>query len=413
MGRRIVITGIGTICNLGHDSATMWQMMLQGKPNMAMLPDFAGPQWEVHFGGPVSNWDGKGRIDHATAKRLDRFAALGMTAAIEAVEDSGIDLTKIDPFRAGVVIGSGIGGVNTIEEYIRKMDTKGPDRVTPFLVPRLMVNAAAGNVSIKYGLKGPNSAPATACASAGNSIGDAFQLIQDDDADLILAGGAESAMTPLCMAGFMVMKALSTRNDNPNIASRPFDKDRDGFVLAEGAGVLVLEELEHARKRGAKIYCELVGFGSTGDAGHITAPDPEGDGAARCMKLALRDARLNPEQIDYINAHGTSTPLGDAAEVKAVKTVFGSNAKRVTMSSTKSMTGHTLGASGGIEAVATALAIKHQVCPPTANLDHPDEGMDLDFAAKNAKERPINFALSNSFGFGGHNVSLAFAKFTG
>lgn len=380
---------------------------------MNPIPQYQGPEWPVKFGGIVTDFQGKDRIDHATLKRLDRFAALGLFAAVEAVEDSGLDFSKEDPWMCGVVVGSGVGGVHTIEEYIEKMREKGPDRVTPFLVPRLMVNAASGNISIRWGLRGPNSAPATACASAGNAIGDAFQLIQDGDADVMISGGAETAMTPLCMAGFTVMKALSTRNSEMNIASRPFDRDRDGFVLAEGAGIVVLEELEHAKRRGASIYCELLGYGSTGDASHITAPDPEGAGAARCMQLAMEDAGINPDEVDHINAHGTSTPLGDLAEAKAIRKVFGDHTDKVVVTSTKSVTGHTLGASGGIEAMAVALAIKHQVIPPTANLDNQDPDCKITVAARTAREQRVVTAISNSFGFGGHNVSLVFRKYTG
>ncbi len=407
--RRIVVTGLGAICNVGHNSADIWRAMRDCTPGMRPIERFQGERWSVKFGGEVVDWQPSDRLERGELKRLDRFTMLGLYAAIEAVEDCGIDFSKEDPFRCGVVIGSGVGGVNTIEEYIEKMNVKGPDRVTPFLVPRLMVNACSGNVSIRYGLKGPNSAPATACASAANAIGDAFQLIQDGDADVMVTGGAEAAMTPLCMAGFMVMRALSTRNDNPSIASRPFDRDRDGFVLAEGAGIIVLEELEHARNRNARIYCELLGFGSSGDAGHITAPDPEGTGASRCMALALKDAGLRPDQIDYINAHGTSTPLGDAAEVTAIKTVFGEHAKKLAISSTKGVTGHTLGASGGIESMAVVRSIAEQVAPPTANLDHPD--FDLDFVPKEERKMKIRYAMNNSFGFGGHNVSLVFGRY--
>ncbi len=412
--RRIVVTGLGVICNVGRTVDEVWQNLVEGRPNMTPIEQFQGPKWSTKFGGTVLNWDGSDRLEHSMLKRVDRFSALGVYAAIEAVQDSGLDFSKEDPYRCGVVIGSGVGGVQTIEDYMHKMDQKGPDRVTPFLVPKLMVNAASGNTSIHFGLKGPNSAPATACASAAHAIGDAFQLIQDGDADVMVTGGAEAAMTPLCMAGFMVMKALSTRNDDPNAASRPFDVDRDGFVLAEGAGIIVLEELEHAKARGAKIYAEILGYGSSGDAGHLTAPDPEGLGAARAMSLALRDGRLNPDQIDYINAHGTSTPLGDAAEVTAIRRVFSDHAvKNMVVSSTKGVTGHTLGASGGIETIAVMKAIQHQVAPPTANLDRAEAQFGLDFAPKTAKERPIRYALNNSFGFGGHNVSLAFGRYTG
>ena len=410
--RRVVVTGVGAICNLGHSRETIWEEIINCRPNMQTIEGYAPDPWSVKFGAPVTGWTGQERIERNTLKRLDRFAALGLWASIEAVEESGIDFTKEDPFRCGVVVGSGVGGIGSIEESSAKMAARGPNRVTPFLVPKLMVNACAGNISIQFGLKGPNSAPATACASGANAIGDAFQLIQDGDADVMLAGGAEAAMSPLCVAGFMVMKALSTRNDDPNGASRPFDRDRDGFVMAEGAGIIVLEELEHARKRNAPIYAELCGFGSSGDANHITAPDPCGVGAARAMEASIEDACVSPDEVDYINAHGTSTPLGDAAEVMAIKSVFGDAAFKLTVSSTKSMTGHSLGASGGIETGIICLAIKHQICPPTANLDHPDDGFDLDFAPKKAKEREIRYAMNNSFGFGGHNVSLVFGRFT-
>jgi len=408
--RRIVVTGIGGICNLGPDRRTIWTEMVEGRPNMQSMDTFAGDQWAVKFGAPVTGWDGTDRIPRQQSKRMDRFTVLGLYAAMEAIEDSGINFEDEDPHNCGVVIGSGVGGVESIETSIYKMAAKGPHRVPPFLVPRLMVNACAGNVSIQFGLKGPNSAPATACASAGNAIGDAFQLIQDGDADVMVTGGAEASLVPIAMAGFMTMRALSTRNDSPNTASRPFDRDRDGFVMGEGAGIFLIEELEHARKRGAHIYCEILGFGSSGDASHLTAPHADGAGAAHAMKMALADAGLNADQVDYINAHGTSTPLGDSAEVAAIKTVFGNHALKLTVSSTKSVTGHTLGASGGLEGLATALAIQHQVCPPTANLDNPDDP-DIDFAPHTAHEREIRYALSNSFGFGGHNVSLAFGQF--
>ncbi len=409
--KRVVVTGVGAICNLGHDRDSIWEEIVAGRPNMLLIEGYAPDPWTVKFGAPVTGWDGKDRIERATLKRLDRFAALGLYAADEAVKDSGLDFSKEDSFRCGVVIGSGVGGIESIEQSSAKMAAKGPNRVTPFLVPKLMVNACAGNVSIYFGLRGPNSAPATACASGANAIGDAFQLIQDGDADVMVTGGAEAAMSPLCVAGFMVMKALSTRNDDPNAASRPFDKGRDGFVMAEGAGILVLEELEHAKARNATIYAEILGFGSSGDASHITAPDPCGAGAARAMFSALEDANISPDKVDYINAHGTSTPLGDQAEVTAVKTIFGESANSLVMSSTKSMTGHTLGASGGLESMFVCLAIRDQVCPPTANLEDPDEGFDLNFAPKTAVKREIRYAVNNSFGFGGHNVSLVYARY--
>jgi 3-oxoacyl-[acyl-carrier-protein] synthase II len=345
---------------------------------------------------------------------MDRFCLLGLGAAEDAVKDCGFDFHAAkDPYRNGVVIGSGIGGILTIEEGHSKLLKTGPNRISPFTVPRLMVNAAAGNVSIRHNLKGANSATATACATSGHAIGHAFHYIQRGDADVMLAGGSEAAIGPLCIGSFAAMKALSTRNDDPERASRPFDKDRDGFVLAEGAAVLVLEELEHARARGARIHAELVGFGTSGDAFHIAAPDEHGAGAHRAMLTALKDAGLAPDDVGYINAHGTSTPLGDAAEVAAVKRLFGAHAHRLSMSSTKSMTGHCLGAAGGVESVATVMALKDGILPPTINLDHPDEGFDLDFVPKTAKARSIDLAINNTFGFGGHNVSLVFRRWTG
>jgi 3-oxoacyl-[acyl-carrier-protein] synthase II len=329
------------------------------------------------------------------------------------VADSGIDFSKGDPYRYGVAIGSGIGGIDTIETSLQKLFDKGPRSVSPFVVPKLMVNALAGNVSIRFGLKGANIATATACATGSHAIGAAYHMIQRGDADAIVAGGSEGAVTRLCVGSFAAMKALSTRNDAPTKASRPFDKDRDGFVLAEGAGIVVLEELEHAKARGARIYAELTGFGVTGDASHIAAPDDEGRGARKAMEFAMRDAGINPTDIGYINAHGTSTPLGDKAEVMAVKALFGDHARKLAMSSTKSVTGHTLGGAGAIEAVATIKAICEGVLPPTINLDEPDEGFDLDFVANVAQERTVDHAINNSFGFGGHNTSMILSRFRG
>jgi 3-oxoacyl-[acyl-carrier-protein] synthase II len=336
-----------------------------------------------------------------------------MCAAEEAVADSGIDFSKGDPYRHGVAIGSGIGGIDTIEVGLRKLIEKGPRTVSPFVVPKLMVNALAGNVSIRFGLKGANIATATACATGSHAIGAAFHMIQRGDVDAMVAGGSEGAVTPLCVGSFAAMKALSTRNDAPTKASRPFDRDRDGFVLAEGAGIVVLEELEHAKARGARIYAELIGYGVTGDAFHIAAPDEEGRGAKRAMENALREAELDPSKIGYINAHGTSTPLGDRAEVMAVKALFGAHAHKLAMSSTKSVTGHTLGGAGAIETVATVKALVEGVLPPTINLDNPDEGFDLNFVANTAQESKVEFAINNSFGFGGHNTSMVLARFRG
>jgi 3-oxoacyl-[acyl-carrier-protein] synthase II len=344
---------------------------------------------------------------------MDRFCHLGMYAAEEAARDCGYDFANGDPRRRGVVIGSGIGGILTIEIGHAKLLEQGPRKTGPFTVPKLMVNAVAGNVSIRFNLRGVNSATSTACATGGHAIGHAYEMIQRGGAELIFAGGAEAAVTPLCIASFAAMKALSTRNDEPTRASRPFDRDRDGFVLAEGAAVLVLEELEHARRRGARIYAEVCGFGSTCDAQHIAAPDPQGEGAREAMVMAIEDARINLDQVDYINAHGTSTPLGDAAEVEAVMKLFGDHVRSLAMSSTKSMTGHTLGAAGGVESVATVLSVARDVMPPTINLEHPDNGLVVNLVPNQAQERRVRYALNNSFGFGGHNVSLCFGKFTG
>lgn len=412
--RRVVVTGLGAVSCLGSDVPTMWKAMLAGQSGVGPITAFEqDDQWTVRIAGEVRSFDPSSIIEHLELKRMDRFCALGIVAADEAARDCGIDFTAGDPYRRGVAIGSGIGGIITIEEGHAKLLKTGPRKISPFTVPKLMVNAAAGNVSIRFNLRGANTATATACATGGHAIGAAFHLIQRGDADVMLAGGSEATVSPLCIGSFAVMKALSTRNDDPTRASRPFDRDRDGFVLSEGAAVLVLEEYEHARRRGATIHAEILGFGSSGDAFHIAAPDEGGAGAQQAMRAAIADAQLNVDQIDYINAHGTSTPLGDAAEVRAVKSLFGAHASRVAMSSTKSMTGHMLGAAGGIESVAVVLALRDGVMPPTINLESPDEGFDLNFVPNTAQSRPIRYALNNSFGFGGHNVSVAFGKFTG
>lgn len=357
-------------------------------------------------------------MEFREAKRLDRVTHLGVGAAVEAVRHSGIDFSKENPEMCGVVVGSGIGGITTIEEGMYTLVERGPDRLSPFTVPRLMVNATTGNISIRFGLKGPASAHATACASSGHAIADAALYIQRGLADVMVSGGSEAAVSPLCVGAFMVMKALSTRNEAPEKASRPFDKDRDGFVLSEGAAMFVLESEEHARKRGAKIYAEIVGSGNSSDAGHITAPDPGGDGAARSMKMALRDARLNPSDIGYVNAHGTSTPLGDKAEVAAALHVFGEHARKsaggkLMMSSTKSMHGHCLGASGAVESIACIHAVGDGVIAPTINLDTPDDGFDIDLVPHHARERRVKYVMNNTFGFGGHNVTLIFGAYQG
>ena len=414
--RRVVVTGLGAVTDVGLDVPTFWKSLLDGTSGIGPITSF--PQtndWSTRFGGEVRGFDPEKHmgVDGREAKRMDRFCLYGLGAAVEAARDCGIDFATGDFERRGVAIGSGIGGIDTIETNHTRLTEGGPRKVSPFVVPRLMVNACAGQASIRYNLQGVNIATATACATGSHAIGAAFHMIQRGDAEVMLAGGAEGAIGPVAVSAFSAMKALSTRNEEPTKASRPFDKDRDGFVLAEGAAVVVLEELEHARKRGARIYAEVMGYGCSGDAYHIAAPDDQGSGAFRSMRMALREAELNPDQIAYINAHGTSTPLGDKAEVVAVKRLFGDHAHKLAMSSTKSVTGHALGAAGGIESVATVLAIVNDTLPPTINLDNPDEGMDLNFVPHTPQKRKTDFAINNSFGFGGHNTSLIFGRFQG
>ena len=412
--RRVVVTGLGAVTDVGNDVPTLWRSLVEGRSGIDTIKCFEqSDEWTVRIAGEVRNWDPSSVLEHSELKRTDRFCALGMYAAEEAARDCGIDFKSGDPYRRGVAIGSGIGGILTIEEGHAKLLKTGPRKISPFTVPKLMVNAAAGNVSIRHNLRGVNSATATACATGAHSIGHAFHYIQRGDADVMFAGGTEAAVSPLCIGSFAAMKALSTRNECPTKASRPFDRDRDGFVLAEGAAVLILEDLENAKKRRAKIYAEVLGFGSSGDAFHIAAPCADGTGARSAMELAIQASGLNLGDIDYINAHGTSTPLGDAAEVMAVKLLFGDHSSHVAMSSTKSMTGHTLGAAGGIESVASVLAVQNNIMPPTINLENPDDGFDLNFVANTAQERPTRYALNNSFGFGGHNVSLCFGQYRG
>ncbi len=410
MTRRVVITGLGTVNSLSSDVKEFWQALCAGRSGISKIEQLDTTAFKVHFGGEVKNFDPESVLDARVSRRLDRFAQFAMMAAIFAVKDSGLDISREDPYRCGVIAGSGIGGMNEFEEQHSRYIHGGPGRISPFVIPKLIPNAAAGNISIHFGLCGPNTAIATACSSAAHALGDALRAIQWDYADVMLAGGSEAVITTMGLGGFTSARALSLRNDDPQGASRPFDKDRDGFVLSEGAGMLVLEELEHARRRNAPLYAELLGCGSTADAHHITAPHPEGTGAARAMQLALRDARLNLEDIQYINAHGTSTPLGDAAETKAIKDVFGNHARNLVVSSTKSMLGHTLGASGGIELIATALTIKHSVVHPTINYHTPDPDCDLDYVPNTARERRVRRALSNSFGFGGHNCCLVIGE---
>ena len=411
---RVVITGMGAVTNLGHSASATWEAMREGRSGITRIegPEFDRYEgrWSVRVAGQVKGFEPAKWVVGRDVKRLDRFTLLGLGAAAQAVADSGIDFASEDSERCGVVVGSGVGGIQTIEDGVTVMLTKGPDRISPFTVPRLMANAATGMISIKYGLRGPGTTHVTACASSGHALGDALALMQRGRADVIVSGGAEAAVSPLCVGAFMTMKALSQRNDDPAKASRPFDRARDGFVLAEGAAMFVLETEEHARRRGAKIYAELLACGNSSDAGHITAPDPEGSGAARSMRWALEDCRLSPNDIGYINAHGTSTPLGDLAETKAVKSTFGEYARKLALSSTKSQLGHLLGASGGVEAVITSLAVHRNLMPPTINLENPDPDCDLDYVPLKARDRKVDYAMSNSFGFGGHNASLLLKK---
>jgi 3-oxoacyl-[acyl-carrier-protein] synthase II len=406
MSRRVVVTGMGIITPVSCSVDDCFKRLVAGESGIRRLKLFDVSDYQIQIGGDIPDFDPSGCLDSKVIKRIDRFSQFAMVAALDAVRDSGIDFDKLDRLQCGVILGSGIGGLTTIEEQMTKLVLKGPDRVSPLTIPRLMLNAGGANVAIHFGLRGPNYSIATACASASNAMGDALDLIRRGACDVIITGGAEAALTRIGLAAFQNMRALSTRVDQPAAASRPFDADRDGFVFSEGAGVLVFEELEHARRRGAHIHCEVFGYGTNCDAGHLTQPDGQGLGAARTMELALRDARLNGDQIDYINAHGTGTPLGDLAETIAIKSVFGPAARTVSISSTKSQIGHTLGASGGIEAIITALALQRSTIPPTINLDTPDPQCDLDYTPNQARTRKLRYAMSNSFGFGGHNASL-------
>lgn len=408
--RRVVITGLGTVCPVGLTVAESWENILAGKSGIAPIEYFDTSAFSVKFGGSVKNFDVEQYLSRKDAKKMDTFIHYGMAAAIQAIEDAGLEVTEENAWRIGVSIGSGIGGLPGIEKGFNSFLKGGPRKISPFFVPSNIINMISGNLSVKYGMKGPNLAMATACATATHSIGDAARIIEYGDADVMISGGAEMATSPTGLGGFAAARALSTRNDDPEAASRPWDKDRDGFVLSDGAGVVVLEEYEFAKARGANIYAEVLGFGMSGDAFHMTMPSKGGEGASRCMDTALKNAALNPEQINYINAHGTSTPAGDIAETEAAKRTFGDYAYNLTMSSTKSMTGHLLGAAGGIEAVFTALAIRDQVAPPTINLDNPDPQCDMDYAAGAAKEMKIDYAISNSFGFGGTNGTLILGK---
>jgi 3-oxoacyl-[acyl-carrier-protein] synthase II len=403
---------MGTVNPLSSDVKGFWHGLCAGHSGVGLIEQFDTSAFKVRFGGEVKNFRAEDYVDARTARRLDRFAQFALVASLFTFKDSGIDLAQEDPYRCGVVLGSGIGGLNEYEEQHSRYLQGGPGKISPFVIPKMMANAAPGNISIHLGLCGPNTAVATACASAANAISDAYHVLQRNEADIMITGGTEAAITHMGLGGFVSARALSMRNDNPKAASRPFDRDRDGFVLSEGAGIVLLEELEHARRRGAHIYAEVLGCASTADAHNITAPHPEGSGAARAMKLALRDARLNPEDIQYINAHGTSTQLGDAAETVAIKQIFGHHARKLAISSTKSMVGHLLGASGGVELIATVMSIKTGVIHPTINLDNSDPACDLDYVPNTARETRVRRALSNSFGFGGHNCCLVIGAFS-
>jgi 3-oxoacyl-[acyl-carrier-protein] synthase II len=417
--RRVVITGLGTVNPLALNVPDYWRGLLAGKSGIAPIAHFDTSSWrqtngttsafKVSFGGEVKNFTPEPVIDVRSARRLDRFAQFAIVAAAEAVADSGLDFAKENPFRCGCILGSGIGGLAELEEGQTILLERGPGRIGPFLIAKMIANAASGNISIRWGLRGPNTTVSTACSSAAHAIADSLNAIRHGQADLMVTGGSEAAITPLGLGGFAACRALSERNDDPTTASRPFDKGRDGFVLSEGAGILVLEEYERAKARGAPIYAEVCGSGNTADAYHITQPHEEGAGAAEAMREAVRDAGWNPTDVQYVNAHGTSTPLGDVAETKAVKVVFGDHAKKMMVSSTKSMIGHLLGASGGVEAVACALSLRHGVLHPTINLHEQDyeAGCDLDYIPNTAREVRVKRVLSNSFGFGGHNCSLA------
>jgi len=408
--RRVVVTGLGIVSPVGNTAAEAWPAILAGKSGVGRITRFDASALASQIAGEVKDFDPATYISSKEVRRMDRFIHLGMAAGIQAFKDSGLEVTEANAARIGVNIGSGIGGLPMIEDTHNDVLKGGPRKISPFFIPGTIINMIAGNLSIMLGLKGPNLAMVTACTTSAHCIGDAGRLIEYGDCDVMVAGGAEATITMLAVGGFAAARALSTRNDDPATASRPWDKDRDGFVLGEGAGVLVLEEIEHAKKRGARIYAELAGYGMSGDAYHMTAPQEDGDGAARCMANALRNAGLNREDIDYINAHGTSTPLGDIAETVAVKRCFGEHAKKLAMSSTKSMTGHLLGAAGGVEAVFSVLALRDQVAPPTANLFSQDPACDLDYVPNAARRMTIRAALSNSFGFGGTNGTLIFKR---
>lgn len=408
--RRVVVTGLGCVSPVGNSIAAAWEALLAGQSGIATITKFDPSAFSTTFAGEVKGFNVEEYMPGKEARHMDTFIHFGMAAGIQAMQDSGLEVTEANAERIGVMVGSGIGGLPMIEQTHEEYSKRGPRRISPFFVPASIINMISGHLSIKYGLKGPNLAIVTACTTGLHCIGEAGRLIEYGDADVMIAGGAESTVSPLGVGGFAAARALSSRNDDPATASRPWDKDRDGFVLGEGAGVMVLEEYEHAKARGAKIYAELLGFGMSADAHHMTAPLEDGDGARRCMVSAMRNAGINPDQIDYVNAHGTSTPLGDVAETVAIKRALGDHAKKAVVNSTKSMTGHLLGGAGGLESVFTVLAVHHQKSPPTINIFNQDPNCDLDYCANTARDMSINVAVKNSFGFGGTNGTLIFAK---
>ena len=410
--RRVVVTGLGVVTPLGCELDDVWDAVCRGESGVGTVERFDCRDFKVRFGGEIRQFDATKylQIDVRDLRRADRFSQFAMVAAEKAVAQAAIDFSSGDPYRYGVLVGSGIGGLDEIELQHSVLFDRGPDRISPFMIPKLIINAASGNLSVRWKLRGPNTSVCTACASGTNAIGDAFRMIQYGMADVMVTGGTEAALTPMGIAGFARMGALSVRNDAPQEASRPFDVDRDGFVLSEGAGIMVLEELEFARRRGARILAEVCGYGLSSDATHLTSPDPQGTGAARAIQAAITDAGLKPDDIDYINAHGTSTPLGDVAETNAIRTVFGQHADALAVSSTKSQLGHLLGASGGVESVFCVQALERQVAPPTINLDHPDPQCDLDYVPHEPRRMRIRCAMKNSFGFGGHNACLIFRE---
>ena len=411
--RRVVITGAGLVSPVGIGVEASWEALKAGKSGIALITQFDATEFATKIAGEVKGFEPEDWMPPKEVKKMDRFIHLGLAAAQMALKDSGLEVTEANAERVGVIVGSGMGGLPAIERYTKIVNERGPRRISPFFIPMAIINLASGQISMSIGAKGPNSSPVTACATGNHSIGDAFRLVQTNRADAMICGGTESVITPLGIGGFNAMKALSTRNDEPERASRPFDLNRDGFVMGEGSGVLIIEEMESAKKRGANIIAEIVGYAMTADAYHMSSPAPEGEGGARCMKLALEDGGMNPGEVGYINAHGTSTKFGDELETMAIKTVFGDHAYKLAVSSTKSMTGHLLGAAGGLESVATALSLRDGVVPPTINLETPDPECDLDYVPNQAREIALDCALTNSFGFGGTNACLVFKRFKG